>query len=33
MAEHNDLGKKGEELAAEFVSKLGYKILAKNYRF
>ena len=33
MAEHNELGKKGEELAAEFVSKLGYKILAKNYRF
>lgn len=33
MAQHNELGKKGEELAARFVSKLGYKILEKNYRF
>jgi putative endonuclease len=33
MAEHNELGKKGEELAARFVSKLGYEILEKNYRF
>jgi putative endonuclease len=33
MAEHNELGEKGEALAADFVNKLGYKILSKNYRF
>ena len=33
MAEHNELGKKGEALAASFVCKLGYKILIKNYRY
>ncbi|WP_374460540.1 YraN family protein [Chryseobacterium taeanense] len=33
MAQHNDLGKKAEELAAEFLLKNGYKILAKNFRF
>lgn len=33
MAEHNDLGKKAEELAAEFLLKNGYKILARNFRF
>lgn len=33
MAQHNDLGKKAEELAAGFLLKNGYKILAKNFRF
>lgn len=33
MAEHNELGKKGEELAEEFLKKNGFKILEKNYRF
>jgi len=33
MADHNELGKKGEELAIDFLVKAGYKILEKNYRF
>lgn len=33
MAEHNELGKKGEELAIAFLKKNGYKILEKNYRY
>jgi putative endonuclease len=33
MAEHNDLGKKGEEFAADFLQKNGYEILQKNYTF
>jgi putative endonuclease len=33
MAEHNELGKKGEELAIAFLKKTGYKILEKNYRY
>ena len=33
MAQHNDLGKEGEELAARFLTKQGYVILEKNYRF
>ena len=33
MAEHNDLGKKGEELAVEFLEKDGYKILDRNWTF
>jgi len=33
MAKHNDLGKKAEDLAAEFLLKNGYKILARNFRF
>ncbi|MFN4364640.1 YraN family protein [Chryseobacterium hispalense] len=32
MAQHNDLGKKAEDLAAEFLLKNGYKILARNFR-
>jgi putative endonuclease len=32
MAEHNDLGKRGEELAAEYLAKKGYRILEKNWR-
>jgi len=33
MAEHNTLGKKGEELATALLLKKGYSILAKNFRF
>ncbi|QTE21447.1 YraN family protein [Polaribacter cellanae] len=33
MAEHNELGKKGERLAVDFLVKNGYKILEKNYRY
>ena len=33
MAEHNELGKKGEELAVEFLRKEGYKILDLNWTF
>lgn len=33
MAEHNDLGQLGEDLAVEFLEKNGYKILDRNWRF
>ena len=33
MAEHNELGKKGEKLAIDFLIKNGYQILEKNYRY
>ncbi|MEW7277964.1 YraN family protein [Aquimarina sp. 2201CG1-2-11] len=33
MAEHNALGKKGEQLAADFLIKKGYHILERNYRY
>jgi len=33
MAEHNELGNKGEDLATQFLKKKGYKILCRNYRF
>lgn len=32
MAEHNETGTKGEELAAEYLSKKGYTILETNWR-
>jgi putative endonuclease len=32
MAEHNEFGKAGEEIAADFLIRKGYKILAKNWR-
>ena len=32
MAAHNDLGKLGEKLAAEFLTKNGYSILEQNWR-
>jgi putative endonuclease len=32
MAEHNETGKKGEELAVNFLKKKGYKILETNWR-
>jgi putative endonuclease len=33
MAEHNELGKLGEELAVEFLRKDGYEILEINWTF
>ena len=33
MAEHNDLGKLGEELAVDFLEKNGYEILDTNWTF
>ena len=32
MAQHNELGKKGEQLAKDFLVKNGYEILERNYR-
>jgi len=31
MAQHNKLGKKGEQLAVDFLLKNGYKIVVRNY--
>ena len=33
MAQHNELGKKGEQLAVNYLSKNGYEIIERNYRF
>ena len=33
MAEHNELGKRGEELAVNYLQKEGYTILKTNYTF
>jgi len=33
MADHNDFGKVGEQLAVNFLRKEGYTILARNYRY
>ncbi|GAA4295306.1 YraN family protein [Aestuariibaculum suncheonense] len=33
MAQHNELGKKGEQLAVDFLLKNGYTIVERNYRF
>lgn len=33
MATHNDLGKEGEEMAAAYLLKNGYRILERNFRF
>ena len=33
MAQHNELGKKGEQLAVNFLLKKGYTIVERNYRF
>ncbi|UFH47287.1 YraN family protein [Flavobacterium galactosidilyticum] len=33
MAEHNELGKLGEEMAVEFLQKEGYTILEANWTF
>lgn len=33
MAQHNELGKKGEELAVDFLLKNGYDVIERNYVF
>lgn len=33
MAQHNELGKKGEQIAVDFLLNKGYRIIARNYRF
>lgn len=33
MADHNELGKEAENLAADYLIKNGYKILVRNFRF
>ncbi|MGQ1785222.1 MULTISPECIES: YraN family protein [unclassified Saccharicrinis] len=33
MAEHNELGKEGEQIAAHYLASNGYKILAQNWRY
>lgn len=33
MAQHNDLGAKGEEIAFHYLLKKGYKIKKRNWRF
>ena len=33
MAQHNDLGKKGEDKAASYLLDSGYRIVARNYRY
>ncbi len=33
MAQHNELGKKGEQLAIDYLIKKGYTIRDKNWRF
>lgn len=33
MAGHNELGKKGEQLAVDYLLEKGYKIVEKNYRY
>ena len=33
MAQHNELGKKGEQLAVDFLQQKGFTILERNYRF
>ncbi|MCL2072986.1 MAG: YraN family protein [Marinilabiliaceae bacterium] len=33
MAEHIELGKKGEQTAADFLREKGFRIIARNWRF
>lgn len=33
MAQHNELGKKGEQLAVDFLIENEYDIISRNYRF
>lgn len=33
MAQHNELGKEGEQMAVDFLLKNGYEIMERNYRF
>ena len=32
MAEHNETGKKGEDLAAEYLASIGFEILERNWK-
>jgi putative endonuclease len=32
MASHNDLGKEGEELAAQWLTEKGYRVMVRNWR-
>lgn len=33
MAEHNELGKTGEELAEKHLQRIGYRVVQRNWRF
>lgn len=33
MSEHNDIGRNGEDVASAFLSQIGYKLVARNWRF
>ncbi|MFG6685463.1 YraN family protein [Mariniflexile sp. HNIBRBA6329] len=33
MAQHNELGKKGEQMAVDFLLKNGYAVMERNFRF
>jgi len=33
MAQHNELGKKGEQIAVDYLVKNNYDIIERNYRF
>src|SRR5215217_4565349 len=33
MASHNDLGKRGEEIAKDYLENLGYRILKMNWKY
>jgi putative endonuclease len=33
LAQHTELGKKGEQLAVDFLLKNGYELLERNYRY
>lgn len=33
MAQHNELGEKGEQLAVNYLLQKGYSIIERNYRF
>ena len=33
MAEHNDLGRKAEDIAENFLKEKGYQVISRNYRY
>ncbi len=33
MAQHNELGKKGEEMAVAYLQEKGYEIVSRNFRY